>query len=243
MRGKTFKEIYGLKRAEEVRKELKLGIVKSKSELKLRLICKYCNFSFRTWKRSKKYCSQFCRGRKYREKHKDKIKQFKKNWHWKNKERLSNDKKKYYIEDRERIIKKVGQYYRKNKENVGVYRKKWRPENKIKFDVYKKRWVDENPEKVRELSILYRNKRRLLENSMIHDYTFEQWQNKKQQTNGICPKCSNYIGINKLTLDHIIPISKAPKGFVYTINDIQPLCKKCNCSKHTKIEKYVNDLI
>ena len=40
-----------------------------------------------------------------------------------------------------------------------------------------------------------------------------------------------YIGIDKLTLDHIHPLSKAEEGRIYTIDDIQPLCLSCNQSK------------
>lgn len=59
----------------------------------------------------------------------------------------------------------------------------------------------------------------------------EEWNKKLDDTQGICPICKKFIGKDKLTLDHIIPISKAEEGFEYTINGIQPLCKSCNSSK------------
>ena len=34
-----------------------------------------------------------------------------------------------------------------------------------------------------------------------------------------------------LSLDHNPPISKAPIGFIYTIDNVQPMCKSCNSSK------------
>ena len=34
----------------------------------------------------------------------------------------------------------------------------------------------------------------------------------------------------------IIPISKVEIGFIYGINDVQPLCMSCNCSKGDKYE-------
>ncbi|HIJ99259.1 TPA: HNH endonuclease, partial [archaeon] len=43
--------------------------------------------------------------------------------------------------------------------------------------------------------------------------------------------------IEKLGYDHIIPLSKAPSGFVYTIDDIQPLCNPCNASKGNRLMK------
>jgi 5-methylcytosine-specific restriction endonuclease McrA len=58
-------------------------------------------------------------------------------------------------------------------------------------------------------------------------------------TNGICPSCQKDIGINKLTIDHIYPLSLANEDFkitgikrIYTIDDVQPLCFSCNASKN-----------
>jgi 5-methylcytosine-specific restriction endonuclease McrA len=74
-------------------------------------------------------------------------------------------------------------------------------------------------------------KRRLLKKSAIECFTVKEWQQKLEATKGVCPKCNTFIGIDKLTLDHIIPISKAPIGFKYTINGVQPLCMVCNSKK------------
>ncbi|MCH7518615.1 MAG: HNH endonuclease, partial [Candidatus Dadabacteria bacterium] len=45
----------------------------------------------------------------------------------------------------------------------------------------------------------------------------------------------NYFGIDKLTLDHTIPINKVNNGFIYDIEDVEPMCKSCNSSKSDKI--------
>ena len=71
-----------------------------------------------------------------------------------------------------------------------------------------------------------------------HNYTKEEWKEKVEQTKGVCPgyKCkSHFVGIENLTLDHIIAISKAEKGFIYSIDDVQPLCSKCNSRKGTYV--------
>lgn len=68
-----------------------------------------------------------------------------------------------------------------------------------------------------------------------HDISVTEWNNKVELTKGYCPSCNQFIGIRELTLDHIIPISKVPKGFIYKIDDIQPLCSKCNNSKGNKL--------
>jgi hypothetical protein len=75
---------------------------------------------------------------------------------------------------------------------------------------------------------------------IIHNFSYEQWMKKIKQTAGICPRCGKYVGmswgIDAMTLDHNPPVSKVPKGFIYTIDMVRPLCWSCNSSKCNKIE-------
>ena len=68
-----------------------------------------------------------------------------------------------------------------------------------------------------------------------HVFTDAEWLNKLKLSKGICPMCGENVGILNLTLDHIYPISKAEDGRIYTIDDVQPLCKPCNSSKRDRI--------
>ena len=77
---------------------------------------------------------------------------------------------------------------------------------------------------------------------IIEDFSNKEWLAKLEVTKGVCLDCDNYIGVAHLTLDHIYPVSRAYKDFlktgikrIYTINDVQPLCKSCNSSKGDKI--------
>ena len=79
--------------------------------------------------------------------------------------------------------------------------------------------------------------------NIIHEFTYDDWLDLVDKTNGICPGCNKNIGMDKLTLDHIYPVSVAYKDFlktgiqrIYTTNDIQPLCSLCNGTKNAKIE-------
>ena len=82
-------------------------------------------------------------------------------------------------------------------------------------------------------------------NNIIEKFTQKEWNNKVTLTKGICPGFKvnpHYVGIDNLTLDHIFPIAYAYKTFlktgikkIYTIDDIQPLCKSCNSRKTDKI--------
>jgi len=70
-----------------------------------------------------------------------------------------------------------------------------------------------------------------------HEWTNEQELELLYGTNGICKLCDKQVGIENLTLDHIIPITKVPIGAIYTIKDIQFICKNCNSSKGNKADK------
>ncbi len=67
-----------------------------------------------------------------------------------------------------------------------------------------------------------------------HNFSDSDWDIKIKSANGNCVNCGNFVGMKKLTMDHIIPISKAPKDFIYTIDDVQPLCSSCNSSKNNR---------
>jgi len=70
---------------------------------------------------------------------------------------------------------------------------------------------------------------------IIEDFTYKEWKQKLEKTEGFCPECGKYVGIRNLTLDHIIPINAVGRGFIYTIDDVQPLCHSCNSKKSDKI--------
>jgi len=67
-------------------------------------------------------------------------------------------------------------------------------------------------------------------------YTFDEWELLKRQYGYICPACGKKEPEIKLTPDHIIPLSKGGSNY---IENIQPLCRSCNCKKYnTLIIKY-----
>jgi 5-methylcytosine-specific restriction endonuclease McrA len=91
-------------------------------------------------------------------------------------------------------------------------------------------------------------KRRILKHSLGGSFTIDQWDKKKQEFQFKCPSCKrteiellNTYKIG-LTIDHIIPLSKweeytrkFPKEYKCgDIENIQPLCIKCNGKKNNR---------
>lgn len=66
-------------------------------------------------------------------------------------------------------------------------------------------------------------------------HTLGEWETLKAQYNWTCPACNNSEPQIKLTVDHIIPLSR---GGSDNIENIQPLCRTCNFKKHTNIVRY-----
>ena len=85
----------------------------------------------------------------------------------------------------------------------------------------------------------HRKTKRARKNNIIENYTSKQWMKKVKAANGTCPgygRKPHQVGADKLTLDHTPPISRAPEGFIYTIDNVNPLCGSCNSAKSNRTE-------
>ena len=90
---------------------------------------------------------------------------------------------------------------------------------------------------MKEYKNIYRLRYIARKKNAIGFYTFGEWQTLKAQYNWTCPACKRSEPNINLGPDHIIPLSK---GGSNNIENIQPLCRNCNCKKYTKIIKYEN---
>lgn len=174
----------------------------------------------------KSYC-------KYREKYNLKAKEYKrqhkeyyiqkqkesyKKWYKNNLEKVKERKRLYYQEHEEECKLSCKQYYNQNKEYLKYKRKEWRKNNQ---------------DKTREIGRRYRAKKKGTGGSVSNI----EWKELCSHYGNICLRCGSS---DKLTQDHVVPLSK---GGFHTIYNLQPLCRSCNSSKRDKTIDYRPDVI
>jgi 5-methylcytosine-specific restriction endonuclease McrA len=94
-------------------------------------------------------------------------------------------------------------------------------------------WVNEES---RYSQHLFRNAmRRARLRKANGNFTMSEWNLLKKQYGNRCPACGKEEPKIRLTIDHIIPLSKGGSNF---IENIQPLCKNCNSKKYNKVIKF-----
>ena len=87
-----------------------------------------------------------------------------------------------------------------------------------------------------ENTLMINKQRRIRKLGNGGSHTLTEWQTLKAQYNWTCPSCKKSEPRIKLCEDHIIPLFK---GGSDNIENIQPLCGKCNSIKYTKIIKFL----
>jgi len=83
----------------------------------------------------------------------------------------------------------------------------------------------------------YRKQRNHLERNAVGSHTLKQWEELKKEYNYCCANCGMQEPFTdqwyqRLTEDHVIPISENGSNY---IENIQPLCARCNSIKHNFI--------
>lgn len=61
-------------------------------------------------------------------------------------------------------------------------------------------------------------------------FDLKAWKKKLSILGNACQHCGT---TEQITIDHIIPITK---GGTNHIDNLQPLCRSCNCKKGTKLQ-------
>jgi 5-methylcytosine-specific restriction endonuclease McrA len=129
---------------------------------------------------------------------------------------------------RDYLRQKQKEWYEANKEKHNQQSKQWAKDNPEKRKEIVKRCADKHPEYKKTI----RTNRRALEAKAEGKYTTREWLDLCTKYNY---KCLARGKDEKLTKDHIVPLSNGGTNY---ISNIQPLCHSCNTSKHDNIIDY-----
>lgn len=88
----------------------------------------------------------------------------------------------------------------------------------------------------REHKRFWNQRYKVRKKNALGSHTLEDWLLLKAFYGNICLCCKRTEPEIKLSEDHIIPLSKGGSDF---IDNIQPLCTRCNTSKYTKTINYM----
>lgn len=134
---------------------------------------------------------------------------------------------------REKRREKQAAYHRRYYEaNAQKYRdraRQWRIDNPEKAKASDREYRKNNPEKLSFHSSQYQDRKRA---NGGDGFTLEQWLELCEAFGNVCLCCGSS---GPLTVDHVVPISL---GGPHELENVQPLCKSCNCKKHARIIDY-----
>lgn len=201
------------------------------------MICYICQKEFVSKHFNQKLCSVECK--------KEATKQVKKRYKQTEKGRKSYDRwcknptkkeidKKYQQTEkakikaryRSKLFRQKNPEYTKRQAEIERKRERWlRPENRKKNNIATRKYG--KTEKGRWKHKVYKYKLRHNESGIIDKVL---WEKKLKDLEGKCQKCGKIEGI---TIDHIKPLSK---GGTNHIDNLQPLCRSCNCKKSNRYE-------
>ena len=135
------------------------------------------------------------------------------------------------------------QYYVKHREKLKEYDREYGKQYRAKHHEEARergaRWRDKHPDYHHQYRIDNANKyrvhtanRKALSMAAEGTFTDEQFAELCEQYDNRCLCCGK---VKKLTVDHIVPLSK---GGSNDISNVQPVCGPCNSKKHTETIDY-----
>jgi 5-methylcytosine-specific restriction endonuclease McrA len=161
------------------------------------------------------------RARRWREKNPDKVRAYAKRYEKDNRERR---RLAALAEPASKKRSRSRAYSKRYPNKVRSAQRRWRLANKTRVKREYQDWVRRNPDKKRA----YDAKRRALKLQTTQDSTGAIALRTAELCLLPCAVCG---AEDRIEIDHIIPLAR---GGTHTCDNLQPLCKTCNCSKGAK---------
>lgn len=141
--------------------------------------------------------------------------------------------------ERKNISERLKNEYRTGKRTCYFKGRKLTPEQKEKIKIAtrgEKHWNWKGgKETEKERRTFQQTNREIKKKGNGGEHSIEEWRALKEKFNYTCLCCGKKEPEIKLTVDHIVPIIKNGRN---DIDNIQPLCQKCNSAKYMKIIDY-----
>jgi 5-methylcytosine-specific restriction endonuclease McrA len=189
--------------------------------------CKDCFNAQKREERSAKPEEYKDTARKYVEANKAHIRELKRKHQAENPEKYDEAERKYLEAHREEVNTKARERRQRDLEHYreigrSSYENHAEERRKYSLEYYKL-----HPEK----SVAATNRRRAIKLAAEGSHTEEEWQQLKAFYNYKCLRCGKHEPEIRLTRDHVIPLTQ---GGSDSIDNIQPLCARCNSKKTSK---------
>lgn len=159
-----------------------------------------------------------------------------------NKEHIRELKRKHQAENPEKYDEAERKYLKTHREEVNTKARERRQQDLEHYREIGRNSYDRHAEERRKYSLEYyklhpeksvaaNNRRRALKYASESTHTEEEWMELKALYNFKCLRCGAQEPYIKLTRDHVIPLTQ---GGSDSIDNVQPLCARCNSKKNNK---------